>query len=847
MRPGRVHVLCAPPTARTQATHLAVYLGLFPGNEYVAGKTGQATKMLASSFINSVVDNRFAILRVLGQGGMGIVFLAEQMDLNRMVALKILEESLAEDDECKARFLREGKVLGSLMHPNIVCFYQFGFVNDLPYLAMECLKGKSLKQEIKESGGMHWRAATKLILQLCAAMQYVHDAGIVHRDLKPNNIILLEDQPGQIKLLDFGLASIKDLTEQKQKLTATGLLIGSVQYMSPEQCLGRKADHRSDIYAVACIFYEMLCGYCPFDADSAIGLLHKHISGKAEPITKPYKRLREHSGDKNANCPPALERVLQRCMEKDPEARYQSMEELATDLKLILENREAESAFLSNTDSRASEHEKDSRLLLIITGVLLAGLIAFLAYKQNVERATEKKVFQEKTISKTTKLSNQLAGAASVNLLAKEVEELYLNGMTGEGMEKVQAWLIGRKRRGFPLTVQEDVDTTIMLGNGEANLLRHDLASARLEKKYQELLKNPEFNDHLKIKLLQNKGNIDGWTGNTALLLVIEERIQEILNKSTTLSSMEKAYHLLGNSAYLQQCKKFDQALEAIENARKECLKQGDDAIFTSQLERTKASIYYHLGKVREAQKSIEKAFEYNSNDGLAMTSRLVSGGLNGQFAASEENIRRSLLAGMQAEAAASTGYSKIAVDMLSEQLKGPVPKDARAQLLCMRAESTLNTWSTTGRNRGVRFDRIKHRQQWLNDNRWAANEFMTAYNLARANTQEFKRQALAWRHACLCDLGEEKAAEETLKEALVPVGNESANEARASVAKCVWVTGSLFTLHGYYPECIAIFKKAMELYQDIPGMENQYRRAKTDYASALEKWRVMQKAESKK
>lgn len=803
--------------------------------------------MLASSFIDSVVDNRFRIRSVLGQGGMGIVFLAEQTDLNRMVALKILEESLAEDEECKARFLREGKVLGALMHPNIVSFYQFGFINDLPYLAMECLKGKSLKQEINESGGMHWRAATKLILQLCSAMQYVHDAGIVHRDLKPNNIILLDDQPGQIKLLDFGLASIKDFTEQKQKLTATGLLIGSVQYMSPEQCLGRRADHRSDIYAVACIFYEMLSGNCPFDADSAIGLLHKHISDKAEPISEPYKRLREKSGDKNANCPPALERVLQRCMEKDPESRYQSMEELATDLKLILENREAESAFLSSADLRAGVHEKNSSWLLIITGVLVASLIAFLTYKQNFERATEKKVFQEKTIAKAARISNKIAGAANVNLLAKEVEQLYLNGMPAQAMEKVQSWLKGRKRRGVPLTVQEDVDTTIMLGNGEASSLRHDLASSRLEKKYQELLKNPEFTDHLKLKLLQTKGSIDGWTGNTPVLFVIVDRINKILDKSTTLSSMEKAYQLLANSSYLRQCRKYDQALEAVEKARNECLKLGEDALLFSQLEMAKGSIYYHLGKVKEAQESAEKAFNYSNKNGLGITSHLIPEGLNGDFAASEENNRRALLAGLQADLAASTGYNKIAADMISQQLKGPVSKVARAQLLCRRAECTLNTWSTTERNRGVRFDRVKHRQQWLNDNRWAAKEFMTAYNLAPANTEEFKRQSLAWRHACLCDLGEEKAAEETLKEALIPVGNESANEARASVAKCVWVTGSLFTLHGYYPECIAIFKKAMELYEDIPGMENQYRRAKNDYASALEKWRVMQKAESKK
>lgn len=804
--------------------------------------------MQATSFINSVIDNRFRIVSVLGQGGMGTVFLAEQTELNRKVALKILEESLAEDEECKSRFLREGKVLASFMHPNIVSFYNFGFISELPYLAMEYLEGRSLKNAITEEEGMSWKEATVLILQLCSAMQYAHNAGVVHRDLKPNNIVMLKDQPGRLKLLDFGLASIKDFSDQKQKLTATGLLIGSVQYMSPEQCLGRKADNRSDIYALACIFYEMLSGHCPFDADSAIGLLHKHISEQAEPISDHYRRLREQIGDIGDALPPALELVLQKCLKKEPENRYQSMSELEADLKLILENKQSESAFLAAAEDHlrsASEHAGVSRAkvwYLAVPAMAIAGLAALIALNLPHEKSTNP-LLHRSPPAKLPRLSQKIAAATDISALKAQIDQLYKNGLAQEGIRTIESWIAAKKRKSKKLTMEEDVETSNLLANCEFSLLRYDLGSERLEKKFLALENDPLFTDQLKCSLLENKAGIDSWCGNTAMLYQIQDRIKKILLNNRTMSPAVKAQHWMNNASYLHQCEKFEESLAALQNAEKEILKQGEDVNFMATIERQKAGIYYQQKKIKEAQASVEKAFtmQFENEDGLAKTTHLVVKNLDDQFAINASSQKVSALAGAQAEVAAANGYSKIAADMITEQLKGSLPSATRAELMAHRAEHTINTWSTTNRNRGIRFDRIKHREQWLKDHETAARDFLIAYEKNPSAVREHRHQLLAWRHASLTVLGKQKEADETVQTALKPLAGEKPDEVRAVVAKCIWATGSLWSLHGFYPECIPLYKKAAELYTNVPGMETQRKRAENDLASAEEKWKKMQ------
>ncbi len=284
--------------------------------------------MIDLSF-GTIVDNRYQLIEHLGQGGMGTVFKTRELGLERIIALKLLHPSLVGDTESQQRFKREGKVLSELNHPNILIFYRFGVWGDaFPYIAMEFVQGQSLSAVIGEQGISPNRVVA-IGLQICAAMEHAHRHKVIHRDLKPSNIMLcLQPTADTVKIVDFGLARVlPDANATSRQWTQTGSVIGSVHYMSPEQCLGKKADVRSDIYSLGCLLYEAVTGCRPLDADNPIGLMHLHATQMPEPISK---RL----GD--AMTPAGLNNVLVRSMMKDPAQRYQSMAAMQEDLSLVL-------------------------------------------------------------------------------------------------------------------------------------------------------------------------------------------------------------------------------------------------------------------------------------------------------------------------------------------------------------------------------------------------------------------------------------------------------------------------------------------------------------------------------
>lgn len=273
-----------------------------------------------------IFDGRYEILAKAGEGGMGTVYAARNVDTGAQVAIKLLNAELLGDNDDQARFRREGNILAELKHPNIVKFYEYGvFQNVLPYLVLEWLEAKSLRTLIN-NGPILPNKVIEIGLQVCDALQCVHNAGIVHRDLKPNNI-LIADSDGSAKLLDFGLSRI--LNESPlvltRHLTRTGLLIGSVHYMSPEQCIGKKVDSRADIYALGCVMYEMLTATQPFAADNPIALLSKHVTESEQTLARVT----------SAPLPDGLSECISRAMAKDIQDRYQTADEFAEDLRLI--------------------------------------------------------------------------------------------------------------------------------------------------------------------------------------------------------------------------------------------------------------------------------------------------------------------------------------------------------------------------------------------------------------------------------------------------------------------------------------------------------------------------------
>ncbi len=307
----------------------------------------------------TIVDDRYELLNSLGEGGMGTVYKARELGLERTVALKMLQPGLLGDEEQRLRFNREGKILSELSHHNLIVVYRLGIWEKMyPYIAMEYIQGTSLRAAI-DAGKVPVERCIKIAQQACEGMESAHRAGIVHRDLKPDNIMLL-DEPEQdfVKVLDFGLARVlSDSGKMSQHLTQTGALVGSVYYMSPEQCMGKKADNRSDIYALGCIMFEALTGSPPFSADNPIGLMHKHTF---EPIP-PLPRGNE--------LPPGLESVLVKAMDKDPDQRYQSMIELQADLALVYTGKGGEIPPVKPT--------KRSRrgLLVLTTGLALISIV----------------------------------------------------------------------------------------------------------------------------------------------------------------------------------------------------------------------------------------------------------------------------------------------------------------------------------------------------------------------------------------------------------------------------------------------------------------------------------------
>lgn len=420
-----------------------------------------------------IVDGRYEIIEPLGEGGSGSVFKARELELDRIVTVKILQESIYAEKETEARFLREGKILSSLSHPNIVTFYRFGKWNDKGYIAMEYLDGETLESSIINTGQLPVDRVLLLGVQLCEAMSAAHCAGVVHRDLKPANIMLLStlhklasaastaatsaastqatcataaapahttaevcatrqsvqhdietsspeigssgaaetspitspeelvpallhdsiaamphqeyghfktmssaaapnntpasDTTERVKILDFGISyRVTPEGSVSQHLTQTGAVIGSLAYMSPEQCTGKKVDHRTDVYSLACILYEAMCGERPFACESAIGLLHKHVS---EPPVSLNERLK---GDQsNGTMVRALDAVIFKGLSKDPDDRYQSMDELKDDLQLILSGHSSDIAAAPVTQNRKKHSRKWVYFFLMLPIIII--------------------------------------------------------------------------------------------------------------------------------------------------------------------------------------------------------------------------------------------------------------------------------------------------------------------------------------------------------------------------------------------------------------------------------------------------------------------------------------------
>ena len=295
-------------------------------------------------YIGKMLDNRYEILELIGSGGMANVYKAKCHRLNRMVAVKILKNDLAENADFRRRFRDESLAVAQLSHANVVSVYDVSRSGDTEYIVMELVDGITLKQYMERRGKMDWREALHFITQIMRALSHAHSRGIIHRDIKPQNIMVLRD--GSVKVADFGIACLADSAQ-----TLTQEALGSVHYISPEQARGDRPDARSDIYSSGVVLYEMLTGRLPFEGESAVSVAIQHLSS----IPLAPREI-------NPDIPEQLELICMKAMAPDLEHRYQSADAMIADLEAFRKNPEVEMKF-DLSDLRPEENDEPTRTI----------------------------------------------------------------------------------------------------------------------------------------------------------------------------------------------------------------------------------------------------------------------------------------------------------------------------------------------------------------------------------------------------------------------------------------------------------------------------------------------------
>ncbi len=380
----------------------------------------------------------------IGSGGMGVIYKAKQPLLDRYYAIKMLNLRTA-NQHALARFHQEAKAACTLNHPNVISVHDFGFTeNQDPYMVMDFVDGMSLSNLIATIGSIPYREALRIFVQIADGMNHAHALGVLHRDLKPSNVMLSnpESSSAEVKIVDFGIAKI-NRAEDCSSLTQTGDVFGSPLYMSPEQASGKRVDARSDIYSLGCLMYEVLTGKPPLQADTMIQTMFMHLN------TRPPALVQKAEGKV---FPVGLEYVVQKCLEKEPSRRYQTMYELKLDLiKILAEQSIKEQKFLPPAKKKRSPNLSECLQIVFATFVFLAAgysIVQQFAMHALVERREEEALTTEK------KLTSAL----------QELDSQPLEGITAEAFT-LQEIAQRKDSIDFPGMVADDAALKLLEGN----------------------------------------------------------------------------------------------------------------------------------------------------------------------------------------------------------------------------------------------------------------------------------------------------------------------------------------------------------------------------------------------
>lgn len=421
--------------------------------------------------IGKILGNRYELLQCVGEGGMSFVYKARCRKLNRFVAVKILKDEFKNNEEIVRRFKKEATAIANLSNPNVVNVLDVGTQDDINYIVMEYVEGKTLKDIIKEKGALPYEVAISIGIKVAKALECAHKSGIIHRDVKPQNILVTEE--GVVKVTDFGIAKSMD----SSTIAHTNSVMGSAHYFSPEQAKGTYTDYRTDLYSLGIVLYEMVTGVVPFNGDSPVTVAVKHIQEKAIPP----KNI-------NQNIPNSLNDLIMKAMEKDPVNRYQTAKEIIGDLEKIkkdpnvtISSKSAEDedqftrvmspVVVPNTETNNSEPDEDdededeeenniqtkpqkainkkkkkSPILIIIATILVVALgitLGFLGMKKFMEGGKDVKI---------------------PNVVGEKVEDAK-SKLEGLGLKVLEVTEESDQEKGIVLKVDPNVDSTVKTGS----------------------------------------------------------------------------------------------------------------------------------------------------------------------------------------------------------------------------------------------------------------------------------------------------------------------------------------------------------------------------------------------
>lgn len=493
----------------------------------------------------TLIDEKFEIIEPIGSGGFGTVYRANHIGLDRIVALKMVNTTLPDEEDTLPRFEREAKAISVLRHRNIVSIYGYGVWNGAPYMVLELLTGNSLETILADGRPLAANTTVRIMSQICAGLACAHQNGVVHRDLKTSNILLVNEGGEMvIKIIDFGLAKVMPGSGvEAQRLTEAGYALGSCAYMSPEQCTGSEVDHRADIYAAGCILYQCLTGNQPFQGDNPISLMYQHVNESPIPLTDVQPSFTGF---------PDLQSVVDRAMAKDHDERYQSIDLMAEELasaKVPTQQTQTSTDRLIGKKSHRPQKKKGKATWLVTSlCLIIASVVALIAFTKSQKQEPEdyrsaSDMVRDAFLLKRNRASRLQAKALYQKALAKHQQDRTLNATQ------------------LHETYFELCDYALSLGKFEDTLDFGKKADKQFASARRLTMTSPGYGPAgLEASALMNLGRDNEATARLLAEIQTCKQLEEVYGIEQCHEYLAKAYFLTGNTEGLRKILKYELA-----------------------------------------------------------------------------------------------------------------------------------------------------------------------------------------------------------------------------------------------------------------------------------------------